>query len=319
VKRFLFPLSCLALTFGPVAAATEELRAPHEVAITIDDLVLNGPDLPLGRVQVLTTKLLAGLARNGMPAVAFVNESKLYREGEVDARIALLRAWRDGGAELGNHTFSHPSLHTTPLAAFEEDVVKGDTVTRLILAEKGAKPRWFRHPYLQTGPTKETKAAFEDFLSARGYRVAPVTIDTNDWMFATPFADARTRGDEAAAVRVKQAYLDYIGRMLDFYEDLERRVFGRTIRHVLLVHANELNADSLDAWAGLLRKRGYSFVSLERALEDPAYASPDAFLSPQGISWLHRWLYTKTGATRLKEEPDPPAFVQDAYAALKKR
>lgn len=318
MKRFLFPLSCLALTFGPPAAA-DEPRAPHEVAITIDDLVLNGPDLPLGRVKALTTKLLAGLTRNGMPAVAFVNESKLYREGEVDARIALLRAWRDGGAELGNHTFSHPSLHTTPLAAFEEDVVKGDTVTRLILAEKGAKPRWFRHPYLQTGPTKETKAAFEDFLSARGYRVAPVTIDTNDWMFATPFTDARTREDEAAAARVKQAYLDYIGRMLDFYEDLERRVFGRAIRHVLLVHANELNADSLDAWAALLQRRGYSFVSLERALEDPAYSSPDTFLSPQGISWLHRWLYTKTGATRLKEEPDPPAFVRESYAALRKR
>lgn len=118
--------------------------------------------------------------------------------------------------------------------------------------------------------------------------------------------------------RDEGAYLDYVGKMLDFYEDLERRVFGRAIRHVLLVHANELNADSLDAWAALLEKRGYSFVSLERALEDPAYASPDPFVSPQGISWLHRWHYTKTGATRLREEPDPPAFVQEAYAALKK-
>jgi len=318
VGRVLLPLACLALAFGWPAAGAEEPLAAHEVAITIDDLVLNGPDLPLARIEALTTKLLAGLTRNGIPAVAFVNEAKLYHEGEVDARIALLRAWRDGGIELGNHTFSHPSLHTTPLAAFEENFVMGETVTRLILAEKSAKPRWFRHPYLQTGPTVETKAAFENFLSAHGYRVAPVTIDTNDWMFATPFTDAHTRGDEAAATRVKQAYLEYIGQMLDFYEDLERRVFGRPIRHVLLVHANELNGDSIDSWASLLRKRGFSFVSLDRALEDPAYASKDTFISSQGISWLHRWLFTKTGATRLKEEPDPPAFVQDAYAALKK-
>jgi peptidoglycan-N-acetylglucosamine deacetylase len=59
-------------------------------------------------------------------------------------------------------------------------------------------------------------------------------------------------------------------------------------------------------------------VTLERALEDPAYASPDAFIGREGISWLHRWLFTKTGATRLREEPDPPAFVRDAYAALTK-
>jgi peptidoglycan/xylan/chitin deacetylase (PgdA/CDA1 family) len=311
----------LVYSAGPFAAA-DEPPAPHEIAVTIDDLVLNGPDVPLARVQALTAKLLAGLSRNGIPAVGFVNESKLYREGEVDARIALLRTWRDGGVELGNHTYSHLSLHTTPLAAFEEDVVRGETVTRLILAEKGpgaAKPRWFRHPFLQTGPTKETKATFESFLSAHGYRVAPVTIDTNDWMFNTPFTDARTRGDGATALRVKKAYLTYVASMLDFYEDLERRVFGRAMRHVVLVHANELAADSIDAWARLFRDRAYSFVTLDRALEDPAYASPETFLSRQGISWLHRWLFTKTGATRLKEEPDPPAFVQDAYAAFAKR
>ena len=177
-----------------------------------------------------------------------MNESKLYREGEVDARIALLRRWRDAGVVLGNHTFSHPSLHKTPLAMFEDDLVKGETATKMILAEKGQRLRWFRHPFLQTGPTKEVKAAFEEFLASRGYRVAPVTIDTNDWMFNSPFTDARERGDEPAAQRVRQAYLDYIVRMLDFYEDLERRLFGRAIRHVLLIHANELNADAIDAW-----------------------------------------------------------------------
>ena len=317
--RALF-LACLALTSLP--AAGEEPAAPrarHEAAVTFDDLVQGGPELPLARIQALTAKLLAGLARHTVPAAAFVNESKLYREGEVDARLALLRAWRDAGVELGNHTFSHLSLHKTALEAVEEDVVRGDAVTRLLLAEKGAKPRWFRHPFLQTGPTAETKAAFESFLAARGYRVAPVTIDTNDWMFNVPFTDARTRGDEAAAARVKEAYLAYVAQMLDFFEDLERRVFGRPIRHVVLFHANELNADTIDAWADLFAGRGYSFVTLDRALEDPAYASADTFISAQGISWLHRWLFTQTGATRLKEEPDPPDFVRKAYAALKKR
>ena len=67
------------------------------------------------------------------------------------------------------------------------------------------------------------------------------------------------------------------------------------------------------------RARGYAFVTLERALEDPAYATPDPYVSRNGISWLHRWLFAKTGATRLKEEPDPPPFVRDAYQAIEKR
>ncbi len=308
-----------SLFFIRVPAPTQPPLPPREIAVTIDDLPLNGPDLPLPALQAMTEKLLAGLGREGIPATAFVNESKLYRTGEVDARIALLRAWRDAGVELGNHTFSHPSLHTTPLAAFEEDVVRGETVTRLLLKEKGGNLRWFRHPFLQTGPTAEAKRSFEEFLASRGYRVAPVTVDTNDWMYNAVYVDALAHGDAGAAARVRKAYLASYGTVLDFFEDLTLRVFDRPIRHVLLVHANLLNADVVRDWAAVLRARGYAFVTLERALADPAYLTADPYVSRNGISWLHRWLYAKAGATRLKEEPDPPPFIMEEYAAIGKR
>jgi peptidoglycan/xylan/chitin deacetylase (PgdA/CDA1 family) len=312
-RSFLLAAALLSST------ALAQASGPREIAVTIDDLPLNGPDLPLPALQSMTGKLLAALKRESILPVAFVNESKLYRDGEVDARIALLRAWRDAGAELGNHTFSHPSLHATPLSAFEEDVVRGETVTRMLLKEKGGTLRWFRHPFLQTGPTAEAKRAFEEFLASRGYRVAPVTVDTNDWMYNSVYADALARGDAAAAARVREAYVASYATILDFFEDLTLRVFDRPIRHVLLVHANPLNAETLPQWAALLRTRGYAFVTLDRALEDPAYASADPYVSKNGISWLHRWLFARTGATRLKEEPDPPPFVMDAYTAFQKR
>jgi peptidoglycan/xylan/chitin deacetylase (PgdA/CDA1 family) len=301
------------------SASASAQAPPREIAVTIDDLPLNGPGLPLPALQAMTENLLAALKREAIPSVAFVNEGKLYRTGEVDARIALLAAWRDASAELGNHTFSHPSLHTTPLPAFEEDVVRGETVTKMLLKEKGGTLRWFRHPFLQTGPTAETKKAFEDFLAERGYRIAPVTVDTNDWMYNAVYADALARGDEPAAARVREAYVASYATILDFFEDLTLRVFGRPIRHVLLVHANPLNAETLPRWAAVLRARGYAFTTLARALEDPAYATPDPYVGKPGFSWLHRWLFAKTGATRLKEEPDPPPFLMDAYAAIEKR
>ncbi len=58
-----------------------------------------------------------------MPVVGFVNEGKLFLEGETpadaEARIAVLKTWVDAGFELGNHTYSHRSLNRTPLEEFE--------------------------------------------------------------------------------------------------------------------------------------------------------------------------------------------------------
>jgi peptidoglycan/xylan/chitin deacetylase (PgdA/CDA1 family) len=89
-----------------------------EIAITIDDLPLNGPTIKLKRLKTMTSKLLAGLKKHGVPAVGFVNESLLYSTGETDDRIQLLREWRDAGVELGNHTFSHIGFEDHSISEF---------------------------------------------------------------------------------------------------------------------------------------------------------------------------------------------------------
>jgi peptidoglycan/xylan/chitin deacetylase (PgdA/CDA1 family) len=137
---------------------------------------LNGPRFELARLQIMTSRLLAGIASHHVPAVGFVNESLLYVPGETDARIAVLKTWSDAGVELGNHTFGHVGFKDTPLAEYEDDFVRGETVTRLILKQRGLKPAYFRHPFLQMGPTKEVEQSFETFIGGRGYRIAPITI-----------------------------------------------------------------------------------------------------------------------------------------------
>src|SRR5215218_1868095 len=89
-----------------LATAVGQERPParggsKEIAITIDDLPLNGPQIELKRLKSMTSKLVAGLNKFRVPAVGFVNESLLYRNGEADGRIQLLRDWRDAGVELG--------------------------------------------------------------------------------------------------------------------------------------------------------------------------------------------------------------------------
>src|SRR4029450_5793185 len=174
------PAACL----GNIGARSLAASSPQSkaIAITIDDLPLNGPRIELDRLQKMTSKILSATQKDQIPVVGFVNESLLYVPDETDARIALLKDWSDAGVELGNHTFSHLGFKGTSLKDYQEDFIRGETVTRMLMQQKGQKIRYFRHPFLQMGPTREIEKSFESFIAERGCQIAPVTIDTMDWM-----------------------------------------------------------------------------------------------------------------------------------------
>ena len=81
------------------------------------------------------------------------------------------------------------------------------------------------------------------------------------------------------------------------------------MKHTLLLHANDINADHFSALAAMLRKRGYKFVSLDEAMTDPAYQLPEA-QTPRGLSWLHRWMLAK--GLPMQEEPLEAEWVRKA-------
>ncbi|HEX2209324.1 MAG TPA: polysaccharide deacetylase family protein [Longimicrobium sp.] len=292
---------------GAVAPLKQEGRA---VAVTFDDLpALAQRDRSVETYERITDGLLRQIAQHRVPAIGFVNEEKLLTDGRVDPRrVATLRRWVDAGLELGNHAYSHPDFHTTPVDAYIADVARGDSVTRLVMEAAGRRPRFFRHPFLHTGRTLEDRRRFEAFLAERGYRVAPVTIDNYDYLFAAAYdlaPDPATRG------RVADEYIRYMEAVTAYYEQQSTTLLGREIPQVLLLHANNLNAEHFGRLAEMYRRRGYAFVPLEQALRDPAYASEDTYTGPAGITWIHRWALTqgKRGAA-FAGEPTVPDWVQ---------
>ena len=302
-------------TFGSAAPA----GAPAErgIVLTYDDLPANLFRPTDELYATVTRDLLAGLARHGIPAIGFVNESKLYVGGELSPlRVGLLRAWIEAGLELGNHTYSHPDLHATDLPEFQADVLRGERVTRELLADVGRVPRYFRHPFLRTGRSLEVRDAFEAFLAEHGYRVAPVTIDNHEWIYARAYDHALARGDRALADRIASAYLAYMDRVVAYYEDQSRALTGREIPQVLLLHANRLNAATTDGLVEMLEERGYAFVGLDEALEDPAYDLPDEFTGSGGITWIHRWALTRAERGEFfAGEPEADPFVVAVFEA----
>ena len=248
---------------APIAAQNPPQRA---IAITIDDLPAASADSMTGdEINEMTAKLLTTLRDQKVPAVGFVNEKKLYKPGEVDARINALKMWGDNGFELGNHTYAHTSLNRVSLKEWEEDVVRGETVTAQLLAQHQMKMRYFRHPYLDTGRDLQTRREAEAFLVNRGYRIAPVTMDAWDWMYAPIYEGARKRGDTELQQKLLSSYLSHTTDVFDYYEKLSKTLIGFEPAQILLLHGNWLEADHIGELLDLLRKRGYRFVTLARS------------------------------------------------------
>jgi peptidoglycan/xylan/chitin deacetylase (PgdA/CDA1 family) len=109
---------------------------------TVRAIVLTFDDLPYVAVESaayvrnaerVTDEILRVLRVHNAPAVAFVNEAKLEVQGEMDARVAVLKQWTDGGVVLGNHTFSHADLNARTTEQFEDEIIRGDIITRQLM------------------------------------------------------------------------------------------------------------------------------------------------------------------------------------------
>ncbi len=311
LRRLVVVLGFLMSDFSLLAQTNPQ----RGVAITVDDLPAGAAAFMSGsEILDMTTKLLTTLRDRKVPAVGFVNEQKLFKLGQVDDRIKALNMWLDFGFELGNHTYSHASLNRVGLKDWEEETVRGETVTRLLLAQHKMTLRYFRHPFLETGRDLETRRQAEAFLAERGYRIAPVTMDAWDWMYAGVYDDARRRGDTTLQQQLVSSYLSYTSQVFDYYEKFSKELIGYEPQQIILLHGNWLEAEHIGELLDLLQKRGYKFITLQDALSDAAYGMPDEYVGEEGTNWIDHWAITR-GHPPLNT-PVFPQWVIDKSKAL---
>ena len=282
----------------------------RQVAITIDDLQRGGDGGPYdpAAVRAMTMKLLQPFREQKIPVIGFVNAGRNVKNPAELRKI--LNLWLDAGADLGNHGFSHLDINAVPLDRYTADILKGEPALRAVLEPRGKQLVYYRHPYLHAGDTAEKKSGLQAFLDQHGYRVAPVTIDDGDYEFAALYTRPEFRA------RARREYLPYMESVVSFFESRSIEVTGHEIPQILLIHASQLNADLMPDLLAMFRRRGYRFVTLEQALQDPAYQLPENYVGRGGFSWIHRWSMAK--GMPPKGEPDPAQWVQDGFEALDK-
>lgn len=290
MKKTLF-IKALIATFM-LLSMTQVFAQKKEIAITIDDLPFVGEYRNFHLNMIITT-----LTEQRVAATGFI----IAKEVKPNS-WKTLKKFRDAGLSLGNHTFSHANLNQLDTQDYIDEIRKADNILKPVLT----KPKYFRYPYLamSSGSKRDDILCY---LSHKKYRVAPITIDSKDFLFnqrllATPEIARRTYFEE-----LKPFYLDFIQAQTLNAEAYNQRNHREEQAQILLIHANLLNAYVLPEIIKQYRENGYTFVSLEDALK----TFPDSYHC-KNTSYHTTPAAEKPPVTSLNNKPDadPDVFVE---------
>jgi hypothetical protein len=196
-------------------------------------------------------------------------------------------------------------------ADFTQDVLKGELITKQILADRNKSLKYFRHPFLHIGNTKEKYDSLTNFLKSVNYITAPVTIDNEDYIFAVAYKRAKEKNDLTLTAKIGRDYIAYMENKLHYFENQSQKLFGKNINHILLMHASWLNSDYIDSLAIMLKKNDYNFISLDETLRDELYQTEITKFGNWGISWLDIWALSQgKKGDFFKDEPQTPDYIK---------
>lgn len=246
------------------------------IALTFDD----GPDMS-DTVHLdsaaRNAAILRQLAHAHIRSILFVS-----RVDDDPRRHALIRQWGAQGHGIANHSATHPDLNETTLADYEHDFLVCDRAIR----DLPGYTKRFRYPYLKEGDTVEKRDRFRAFLAAQGYQAGPVSIDASDWYYSARLRARLARDPGASTDDFKAAYLRHLYDRAQYYDGLSQAVLGRSVRHVLLLHHNLINALFLSDVIAMFRRNGWRIIDAQTAFKDPVYAMrPDTVPAGESILW----------------------------------
>jgi peptidoglycan/xylan/chitin deacetylase (PgdA/CDA1 family) len=271
VLCFSFALCCALASAGTAFS--------QEVAITIDDLPSHG-SLPSGMTRVDVAKsILKTLQEEHAPKVyGFINARKLEEHPED---VEVLKLWRRAGFPLGNHTYAHLSLNDSSVEQFDQNVAADESALKSLMGRQNW--HWFRYPYLWEGDTLEKRHAVREYLKEHKYHIAQVTLDFEDYLWNAPYARCVEKNDAASIEWLKSSYMSTAAEYIGLGRQMARLVYGRDIRHILLLHIGGFETVMLPELLDFMKKQGFRFVTLPDAEKDPAYRiDPDVALKDGG-------------------------------------
>ncbi len=245
----------------------------QEIAITFDDVPR--PDSSLFSGEQRTKKLIKNLKKSNVPDVMlFVTTKNITKKSKK-----RVEAYTEAGFQLGNHSHSHFSPHRKDIETYLDDI----TLAHNQLKGFANVVPFYRYPYLHEGNDIITRDRIRQHLLDLRYRNGYVTVDNYDWYMDSLLQKALTEGKKVDYDALKSAYITILWESILFYDGVAEKTLGRSPKHVLLLHENDMAALFIGDLIEHIRLQGWKIISPQEAYEDPiAFTIPDVLFNGQG-------------------------------------
>jgi len=205
---------------------------------------------------------------------------------KIEGNLDVLGQWLQAGHQLGSMTYDNEDFHNVTVDQFKKLVVEGADELEPMLDGFGQQKRYFRFPFLHYGTTKKDKQSMRDFLGSHRQIISHATVVPEDFTYNNALAGLGKVPDSTRLLILRDEYFNHVLDQVDRQEQIAQTLIGRTVRQILLLKANRLNAIFLDELLTALEEQGYKFITLDAALRDEVYARVDNYTGPRGVGYL---------------------------------
>lgn len=258
---------------------TSKKKKTKEICITFNELPASKSFGEIDRTAI-TYLILETLKKHKVKAAGFVVGE------EIGESFDILGEWLNNGHLLGNMTYSNQDLHELGIEQFINDIKAGGKALETMLLGFGQKRRYFRYPYLHYGNSVESKKQIKLYLEGHNYKVVHTSVIIEDYLYNLSLEKMGKIPDSADYENLMNEYLNHVLDEIESSERLAKQVLKRSCRQILQLRANRLNAVFLDEMLTAIEGMGYRFISLNRALKDKLYSTPEAYFGSRGVSYI---------------------------------
>lgn len=234
------------------------LASAKQIALSFDDAPMRGSYLYSGTER--SQKIIEVLDKHQIQTVFFANSERL----SVEKGSQRLMAYSKAGHFIANHTHSHPDLNSSDAKTYIADINKAHTELKSFPTFQ----RWFRFPYLREGEELSKRDEVRGFLKAQDYINGYVTVDNYDYYVNKLVMDALAQQRQVNLGKACEMLTDIMIEGAEYYDKVAREHIG-DVRHVLLMHENDIGAHCLDRLIVGLKSSNWEIISPKFAYQDP--------------------------------------------------
>lgn len=230
-----------------------------EIALTFDDAPTPGRDFMSGKEK--TDKIIKGLKSEGVDdALFFITTQYINNDS-----IKRINRYTKQGFHIANHSHAHISAKKNTPNDFLLDFYQSHLLTK----DLNNLLKLHRFPYLHYGKTPEDREYIYSALKELGYEIGYVTVDNFDWYLNGQLVEALKKDQKVNYKNLSKLYVDVLWENIQFYDTLAKANLGRSPKHVLLLHENEMAALFIDDLVKHIKSKGWKIISPQEAYSDP--------------------------------------------------